>query len=82
MIRAGQLRRLSITVLAVLTIAVGAAQLIPGPDDPVRTPLPEAVGETAAVAEPGETTMAIRSALVDIQFGRAEDTHGWMHRVC
>ncbi len=39
-------------------------------------------GETAAVAEPGETTMAIRSALVDIQFGRAEDTHGWMHRVC
>lgn len=55
MIRAGQLRRLSITVLAVLTIAVGAAQLIPGPDDPVRTPLPEAVGETAAVAAAATT---------------------------
>jgi branched-chain amino acid aminotransferase len=29
----------------------------------------------------GELTMRIRQALVDIQFGRAEDTFGWMHRV-
>ena len=29
----------------------------------------------------GELTMQIRQALVDIQFGRAEDTFGWMHRV-
>jgi branched-chain amino acid aminotransferase len=29
----------------------------------------------------GELTMKIRQALVDIQFGRAEDTFGWMHRV-
>lgn len=50
MIRAGQLRRLSITVLAVLTIAVGAAQLIRAPGDqpaagaaPVRDP----IGSTA-----------------------------------
>jgi branched-chain amino acid aminotransferase len=27
-----------------------------------------------------ELTMKIRQALVDIQFGRAEDTFGWMHR--
>ncbi|MFS3130097.1 branched-chain amino acid aminotransferase [Nocardioides sp. Bht2] len=29
-----------------------------------------------------ELTNKIRSALVDIQFGRAEDTFGWMHKVC
>jgi branched-chain amino acid aminotransferase len=26
-------------------------------------------------------TREVRSALVDIQYGRAEDTFGWMHRV-
>ena len=29
-----------------------------------------------------DLTMRIRQALVDIQYGRAEDTFGWMHRVC
>jgi len=29
-----------------------------------------------------ELTMRIRQALVDVQYGRAEDTFGWMHRVC
>ncbi|OWP20436.1 branched chain amino acid aminotransferase, partial [Microbacterium sp. AISO3] len=24
----------------------------------------------------------VRRQLVDIQFGRAEDTFGWMHRIC
>ncbi|MDD9347990.1 branched-chain amino acid aminotransferase [Mumia sp.] len=28
----------------------------------------------------GKVTMAIREALIDLQYGRAEDTHGWMHR--
>lgn len=28
-----------------------------------------------------ELTMKIRQALVDIQYGRAEDTFGWMHRI-
>ncbi|WP_183101037.1 branched-chain amino acid aminotransferase [Nocardioides pelophilus] len=28
-----------------------------------------------------ELTMKIRQALVDVQFGRADDTFGWMHRV-
>ena len=31
--------------------------------------------------ETGPVTLAIRQALVDIQYGRAEDTFGWMHRV-
>jgi len=26
--------------------------------------------------------MRIRQALVDVQLGRAEDTFGWMHRIC
>ena len=35
------------------------------------------------VPAPGSTdlTMRIRRALVDVQFGRAEDTFGWMHRI-
>jgi branched-chain amino acid aminotransferase len=38
--------------------------------------------ETVALASPlGEATRAIRRALVDIQWGRADDVHGWMHQV-
>lgn len=29
-----------------------------------------------------ELTMQVRQALVDIQYGRAEDVFGWMHKVC
>src|SRR3954470_22386080 len=39
-------------------------------------------GQTPEVAEAGEVTMTIRQALVDIQYGRADDTFGWMHQVC
>lgn len=31
--------------------------------------------------ETGPVTSSVRSALLDIQHGRVEDTHGWMHRV-
>jgi branched-chain amino acid aminotransferase len=37
-------------------------------------------GEVPAPAST-ELTMKVRQALVDIQYGRAEDTFGWMHRV-
>jgi branched-chain amino acid aminotransferase len=30
----------------------------------------------------GPVTKQLRQALVDIQYGRTEDTFGWMHRVC
>ncbi|GAB4083394.1 branched-chain amino acid aminotransferase [Myceligenerans cantabricum] len=30
---------------------------------------------------PGELTMALRKELTDIQYGRAEDRHGWMRRL-
>jgi branched-chain amino acid aminotransferase len=39
-------------------------------------------GQTPEVSEAGEVTMSIRQALVDIQFGRAEDAFGWMRRIC
>jgi branched-chain amino acid aminotransferase len=32
--------------------------------------------------ETGPVTTQVRQALVDIQYGRAEDAFGWMHRVC
>ena len=35
----------------------------------------------AADGEAGKVTLDIRSALVDIQYGRAEDRHGWMTNV-
>ena len=31
--------------------------------------------------ETGETTAALRKNLLDIQYGRAADTHGWLRRV-
>lgn len=30
----------------------------------------------------GPVTQRIRDALLDVQLGRAEDTHGWLHPVC
>jgi branched-chain amino acid aminotransferase len=38
-------------------------------------------GEVPSAHDKGEVTMQIRKALVDVQFGRAEDTFGWMHRI-
>lgn len=36
---------------------------------------------THSGGESGEVTSRLRGALLDIQTGRAEDAHGWMHRV-
>ncbi|CAA9397701.1 MAG: Branched-chain amino acid aminotransferase [uncultured Propionibacteriaceae bacterium] len=36
---------------------------------------------TVGGGETGEVTAALRSALLDIQYGRAEDTRGWLHPV-
>ena len=38
-------------------------------------------GEVPGSTEAGPVTMAVRKALVDIQYGRAEDSFGWMHRI-
>jgi branched-chain amino acid aminotransferase len=47
---------------------------------PVGT-LKWAGGEVVGSAEAGPLTTEIRQALVDIQYGRADDAFGWMHRV-
>jgi branched-chain amino acid aminotransferase len=49
----------------------------------VVTPVGELkwAGGSAPAPASTELTMAIRKALVDVQFGRAEDTFGWMHRI-
>jgi branched-chain amino acid aminotransferase len=39
-------------------------------------------GRTPDVIDAGPVTMQVRQALVDIQYGRADDTFGWMHQVC
>ncbi len=38
-------------------------------------------GEVSSGEDAGPVTRQIREALVDIQYGRAEDTFGWMHKV-
>ena len=38
-------------------------------------------GEVGSGEGTGPVTQQVRRALVDIQYGRAEDTFGWMHRV-
>ncbi|MEO9325008.1 branched-chain amino acid aminotransferase [Nocardioides sp. C4-1] len=49
----------------------------------VITPVGELKSTHGDVPAPASTdlTMRIREALVDVQYGRADDTFGWMHRV-
>jgi branched-chain amino acid aminotransferase len=37
--------------------------------------------DSSVDGDAGPVTKAVRQALVDIQYGRAEDTFGWLHRV-
>lgn len=50
----------------------------------VITPVGKLVWEGGAVGDEqmGETTLRLRNALLDIQYGRAPDPHGWMTRLC
>ncbi|MFF2545317.1 branched-chain amino acid aminotransferase [Kitasatospora sp. NPDC058063] len=51
----------------------------------VVTPIVGFKGEgyefTVGTGSPGKQTVAIREHVLDIQYGRAEDVHGWMRRV-
>lgn len=38
-------------------------------------------GELSMGTETGPVTSEIRAALLDIQYGRTEDAHGWLHRI-
>ncbi|MCU1672417.1 MAG: branched-chain amino acid aminotransferase [Frankiales bacterium] len=57
--------------------ACGTAAVIT-PVGVLRWPGGEAV---AGDGQPGAVTTRLRKALLDIQYGRTEDTHGWVHRV-
>lgn len=51
----------------------------------VITPIGRIIGRDLTIgdegSEPGEITMAIRRRLTDIQYGHADDIHGWMVRL-
>jgi branched-chain amino acid aminotransferase len=51
----------------------------------VITPIGELRNDTGSYVigggETGETTAALRKNLLDIQYGRAADTHGWLRRI-
>jgi branched-chain amino acid aminotransferase len=57
--------------------ACGTAAVIT-PIGALRWPGGEAV---AGDGSPGPLTTELRTALLDIQYGRRPDTHGWLHRV-
>ncbi|MDP9181345.1 MAG: branched-chain amino acid aminotransferase [Actinomycetota bacterium] len=57
--------------------ACGTAAVIT-PIGALRWPGDEAV---AGTGEPGTVTMQLRQALLDVQYGRVEDTHGWVRKV-
>lgn len=49
----------------------------------VVTPITRLAGDGFDVELPaGESTLAIRTQLTDIQMGTAEDPYGWMYRIC
>ncbi|HEY2699388.1 MAG TPA: branched-chain amino acid aminotransferase [Pseudonocardiaceae bacterium] len=51
----------------------------------VLTPIVRFIGDdleiTVGDGKPGKVTLAIREHILDLQYGRAEDTRGWLHRV-
>ena len=57
--------------------ACGTAAVIT-PVGALRWPGDEAI---AGDGQPGRVTSQLRGALLDIQYGRADDPHGWLHRV-
>ncbi|MFH8410461.1 branched-chain amino acid aminotransferase [Streptomyces sp. NPDC018019] len=55
--------------------ACGTAAVI----TPVGSVKSEAASWTVGDGKPGEVTMKLRKALLDLQTGTTPDTHGWMH---
>ncbi|MET9853100.1 branched-chain amino acid aminotransferase [Streptomyces sp. NPDC006450] len=57
--------------------ACGTAAVI----TPVGSVKSERANWTQGDGEPGEVTMKLRKALLDLQTGHTADTHGWMHQL-
>ena len=71
-VASGAIREIFACGTAAVVTPVGALAHAGG-----EVPAPVGTGEAG-----GDLTRRIRQALVDVQYGRAEDTFGWMHRVC
>jgi branched-chain amino acid aminotransferase len=48
---------------------------------PIGTLKNNAGSYQVGLGESGETTLALRQKLLDIQYGRTEDAHGWLRRI-
>jgi branched-chain amino acid aminotransferase len=59
------------------TFACGTAAVI----TPVGTVKARTGDFTVGTGEPGPLTMQLREHLLDVQHGRVDDSHGWLHRV-
>jgi branched-chain amino acid aminotransferase len=59
------------------TFACGTAAVI----TPVGTVKARTGDFTVGTGEPGPLTMQLRAHLLDVQHGRIDDSHGWLHRV-
>jgi branched-chain amino acid aminotransferase len=57
--------------------ACGTAAVI----TPVGLLADESGDHKVSAGETGEVTAALRKNLLDVQYGRAEDTHGWLRRI-
>jgi len=57
--------------------ACGTAAVVAPIGQLVHAGMPLTVGD----GEPGPVTVALRGALLDVQYGQTEDTHGWMTRL-
>jgi branched-chain amino acid aminotransferase len=57
--------------------ACGTAAVI----TPIGTLKNESGSYQVSSGESGETTLALRKKLLDIQYGHADDTHGWLRRI-
>jgi branched-chain amino acid aminotransferase len=57
--------------------ACGTAAVI----TPIGTLKNDAGSYQIGSGESGETTLALRQRLLDIQYGRADDKYGWLRRI-
>jgi branched-chain amino acid aminotransferase len=79
-------RRISIDELRTRTEDGSISEVFAAGTAAVITPIIGFRGDgyqlTVGSGEPGKQTVAIREHLLDIQYGRVPDTHGWLYRAC
>jgi branched-chain amino acid aminotransferase len=78
-------RRITLTELRAGLTDGSVAEVFACGTAAVVTPIGRLAGEgfdtTVADGAAGDVTMRVRAELTDIQYGRATDRHGWLHRL-